>query len=66
MVMQGHEFPFHPNHAVLTVFSAPDYCEECRNKGAMLKVDKDLNCSFATVEAPGKPMTVSRRPVTPW
>jgi serine/threonine-protein phosphatase PP1 catalytic subunit len=53
IVPSGYEFPFAPNQSVLTVFSAPGmYDEHGRVKGAMLKVDEALQCSFTVIEAP--------------
>jgi serine/threonine-protein phosphatase PP1 catalytic subunit len=58
VVADGFEFPFPGDHSTLTVFSAPNYCEEIGNKGAMLKVDAQLRCSFQTIDGPkGKART---------
>lgn len=40
----GYEF-FADRHLV-TIFSAPNYCGEFNNAGAMMSIDKDLICSF--------------------
>lgn len=65
VVQQGFEFPFE-NQTVLTVFSAPDYCEEYGNRGAMLKVNEDLKCTFEFVDPPQKSIQKIRsRPMTP-
>lgn len=42
VAMQGIEFPFAPDRSVITVFSAPAYCNEFKNKGAIIKVDANL------------------------
>ena len=42
MAMQGIEFPFAPDRSVITVFSAPAYANEFKNKGAILKIDANL------------------------
>jgi serine/threonine-protein phosphatase PP1 catalytic subunit len=53
VVSGGYDFPFAPNQSVLTVFSAPGmYDEHGLVKGAMLKVDNALQCSFSVIEAP--------------
>jgi serine/threonine-protein phosphatase PP1 catalytic subunit len=52
IVPYGFEFPFMPNQSVLTVFSAPNYCEEFENKGAMLMIDENLVCSFSFLDPP--------------
>jgi serine/threonine-protein phosphatase PP1 catalytic subunit len=49
-VMGGYEFPFLPNQGLITLFSAPNYCYEYDNKGAILKVDENLFCSFSVLE----------------
>ena len=38
---------------LVTVFSAPNYCGEFDNSGAMMKIDENLICSFQIL----KPMT---------
>lgn len=64
VVEKGYDFPFAPKQTVLTVFSAPDYCEEFGNKGGMLRVDHDLRCTFKFIDPPRK-KSGSRRPGTP-
>ncbi|KAK8866205.1 hypothetical protein M9Y10_009164 [Tritrichomonas musculus] len=46
----GCNFPFLPDRSVLTIFSAPDYCDNLGNKGAMLMIDEELRCKFAFIE----------------
>ena len=65
VVPHGFEFPFDPDHSTLTVFSAPDYCEEFGNTAAMLKVDEELRCSFEFVAPPARERRISFRPMTP-
>lgn len=43
----GYEFSF--GHKLVTVFSAPNYCDNA-NSGAVMKVDKDLSCSFVILK----------------
>lgn len=46
-VMGGFEFTFgKKEQGLVTVFSAPNYCYEYNNCGAMLEVDETLYCSF--------------------
>ncbi|EAX93238.1 Serine/threonine protein phosphatase PP1 isozyme 3, putative [Trichomonas vaginalis G3] len=67
VVDRGYEFPYNPKQTVLTVFSAPDYCEEFMNKGAMLKVDEELRCTFSFIDPPKKRSSNGpRRPLTPY
>jgi len=44
VVEDGYEF-FAKRHLV-TVFSAPNYCGEFENAGAIMSVDESLLCSF--------------------
>jgi serine/threonine-protein phosphatase PP1 catalytic subunit len=53
VVAWGFDFPFPDDYSVVTVFSAPHYCEEYHNKAAMLKIAEDLICSFDFIEPAG-------------
>ncbi|KAM7278796.1 hypothetical protein ACFE04_005930 [Oxalis oulophora] len=44
VVEDGYEF--FANKKLLTIFSAPNYCGEFDNAGAMMSVDETLMCSF--------------------
>lgn len=44
MVEDGYEF--FAKRQLVTVFSAPNYCGEFDNAGAMMSVDDSLMCSF--------------------
>ena len=44
VVEDGYEF--FAKRQLVTVFSAPNYCGEFDNAGAMMSVSKDLTCSF--------------------
>jgi serine/threonine-protein phosphatase PP1 catalytic subunit len=48
--MNGFEFPFDGDQSLVTVFSAPNYCYEYQNKGAILRVDDNLFCQFSVLE----------------
>lgn len=52
VVEDGYEF-FADRHLV-TVFSAPNYCGEFDNAGAMMSVDESLLCSFQVGEVPAR------------
>lgn len=39
-------YEFFSNRRLVTIFSAPNYCNEFDNDGAMLKVAEDLSCCF--------------------
>lgn len=45
-VMNGYEFPFQPSQNLVTIFSAPNYCYQFENSGAVLRVDEHLLCAF--------------------
>ena len=49
VVEDGYEF--HASRQLVTIFSAPNYCGEFDNAGAMMTVTSDLVCSFK-VERP--------------
>jgi serine/threonine-protein phosphatase PP1 catalytic subunit len=49
LVQNGYDFPFH-DHSLVTVFSAPNYCDEAGNRGAVLNVAEDLGCRFEFLE----------------
>ncbi|TPP67577.1 Serine/threonine-protein phosphatase, partial [Fasciola gigantica] len=44
VVEDGYEFFGH--RQLVTVFSAPNYCDEFNNAGGMMKVDENMICSF--------------------
>lgn len=44
VVEEGYEF--FADRALVTIFSAPNYCGEFDNAGAMMSVDESLMCSF--------------------
>ena len=59
-------FEFFANRQLVTVFSAPNYCGEFDNAGALMIIDENLNCSFKVL----KPITKSvknylKRSMTP-
>jgi serine/threonine-protein phosphatase PP1 catalytic subunit len=55
-VMNGYDFPFFPEQTLVTLFSASNYCNEFDNKGAFLRVDENLFCTFSILE-PNKEVT---------
>ena len=52
VVEEGYEF--FGDRKLLTVFSAPNYCGEFDNNGAIMLVDENLMCSFKIIKAKGK------------
>ncbi|KAE8675728.1 Serine/threonine-protein phosphatase PP1 [Hibiscus syriacus] len=69
VVEDGYEF--FAKRQLVTIFSAPNYCGEFDNAGAMMSVDDSLTCSFQilkSLEKKGKGGFVSNnafRPGTP-
>lgn len=49
MVEDGYEF--FAKRQLVTLFSAPNYCGEFDNAGAMMSVDETLMCSFQVEHA---------------
>ncbi|CAI0448941.1 unnamed protein product [Linum tenue] len=52
VVEDGYEF--FANRQLLTIFSAPNYCGEFDNAGAMMSVDETLMCSFQILKPADK------------
>lgn len=50
VVEEGYEF--FAKRQLVTIFSAPNYCGEFENAGAMMSVDETLMCSFQVREGP--------------
>ncbi|KAM5560786.1 serine/threonine-protein phosphatase PP1 [Rosa sericea] len=48
VVEDGYEF--FAERQLVTIFSAPNYCGEFNNAGALMRVDKSLLCSFQLVK----------------
>jgi serine/threonine-protein phosphatase PP1 catalytic subunit len=64
VVEDGYEF--FAQRQLVTVFSAPNYCGEFDNSGAMMSVDENLMCSFQVLKPASKKALAGRgRPNTP-
>ncbi|KAK2960584.1 putative Serine/threonine-protein phosphatase [Blattamonas nauphoetae] len=50
VVMSGYQF--FSSRQLVTVFSAPNYCGEFDNQGAMMTIDETLLCSFQILKPP--------------
>lgn len=48
VVEDGYEF--FAKRQLVTLFSAPNYCGEFDNAGAMMSVDETLMCSFQVID----------------
>lgn len=64
VVEDGYEF--FGNRQLVTIFSAPNYCGEFDNQGALMNVDEELMCSFKIIKSSEKPKPkTGGRPETP-
>ena len=71
VVEDGYEF--FSRRQLVTLFSAPNYCGEFDNSGAMMSIDDNLMCSFQILKPTDKRKNVGTgysanangRPVTP-
>ena len=67
VVEEGYEF--FANRQLVTIFSAPNYCGEFDNAGAMMSVDENLTCAFQILKPANKikgaTFNSSNRPLTP-
>ena len=67
VVEDGYEF--FAKRQLVTVFSAPNYCGEFDNSGAMMSIDESLMCSFQILKPIEKknlqPTNAATRPYTP-
>ncbi|KAH6928809.1 hypothetical protein HPB50_019983 [Hyalomma asiaticum] len=55
LVCRGHQvvedgYEFFGKRRLVTIFSAPNYCGQFDNAGAIMNVDENLTCSFMTSE----------------
>ena len=63
VVEDGYEF--FSKRQLVTLFSAPNYCGEFDNAGAMMSVDESLLCSFQILKPAEKKQKSVRRPLPP-
>jgi serine/threonine-protein phosphatase PP1 catalytic subunit len=65
VVEDGYEF--FAKRRLVTIFSAPNYCGEFDNAGAMMSVDESLMCSFQILKPAEKQKKIvgPNRPNTP-
>jgi hypothetical protein len=62
-VEDGYEF-FGGKRQLVTIFSAPNYCNEFDNAAAIMAINRDLLCSFQILK-PAQPVLRERRPNIP-
>ncbi|KAJ3439488.1 serine/threonine-protein phosphatase pp2a-4 catalytic subunit [Anaeramoeba flamelloides] len=62
LVMEGYNLTHNEN--IVTLFTAPNYCMRCGNKGALMNIDDKLNRTFIQFETSPETndMVVSERP----
>lgn len=48
-------YKFFNNKKLITIFSAPNYCGEVGNNGAVMKIDENFECSFIILKPVRKP-----------
>lgn len=60
VVEDGYEF--FADRRLVTIFSAPNYCGEYDNAGAIMKVDSNLLCSFQIIKPAEKKSKYAFRP----
>jgi serine/threonine-protein phosphatase PP1 catalytic subunit len=63
VVEDGYEF--FCNRLLVTIFTAPNYCGEFDNAGAMMTIDQNLVCSFQILQPLDKKGMGVARPNTP-
>ena len=71
LIVRGHQvqedgYEFFAGQKLVTIFSAPNYCNEFDNDGAMLKISEDLCCSFYKRTPAEKQMGMRTRSQIPW
>lgn len=64
VVEDGYEF--FSKRQLVTLFSAPNYCGEFDNAGAMMSVDESLLCSFQVRRLKVLYLLVASRAKSPW
>ena len=71
LVVRGHQvmedgYEFFAGQKLVTIFSAPNYCNEFDNDGAMLNIAPDLCCSFYKRTPAEKVGMMRLRSTLPW
>lgn len=64
LIVRAHQvvqdgYAFFAQRKLVTVFSAPNYCGELHNLGAVMKITADLSCTFSKLR--GKTKTIGRK-----
>ena len=66
LVCRGHQvvedgYEFFNNRKLVTIFSAPNYCDEFDNSAGMMIINEDLNCSFKVLQPAEKIIEVYKK-----
>lgn len=66
LIVRGHQvvedgFEFFADKRLVTIFSAPNYCNEFDNDGAVVSVAEDLCCSFKQLRPAEKKKVCGKR-----
>jgi len=56
LIIRAHQvmdrgYEFFADRQLVTIFSAPNYCSEFDNDGAVMSIDENLQCSFQILAA---------------
>jgi len=67
LIVRAHQvvedgFEFFADRQLVTLFSAPNYCGEFDNAGAVMSVDEDLMCSFRILKPADKSKLLAAAP----
>ena len=62
LVPEGYKF--FANNKLLTVFSAPNYCGNSGNNGAVMKISENLECSFLIIKPTNQEITINQEIIT--
>ncbi|CAA6662038.1 unnamed protein product [Spirodela intermedia] len=66
LICRGHQvvedgYEFFGERRLVTIFSAPNYCGEFDNAGALLSIDETLTCSFEIIKPPAVAKSASAK-----
>lgn len=67
LIVRAHQvvedgYQFFAGRKLVTLFSAPNYCGEFDNAGAMITIDEDLMCSFQILKPSSRQLRLGKQP----
>lgn len=65
LAQEGYEYPFNPDKCVITIFSAPCYAGEYKNRGAYIRVDKSMAITPVVLPHEPESMAITNHMITP-